>query len=63
MTTLDQELDSSLREIERRRKAKLAGAVAGLVLVVATLLGFTWLMYSSSSGTVSEDRIGEQVFE
>lgn len=63
MTALDHEVDSSLRQIERRRKAKLTGAIAGLIVVVATMLGFTWLMYSSNSGTVGQDRIGEQVFE
>lgn len=62
MTNLDQEVDTSLRDLQRRRKTKLALAIAALFVGSAVMLGFTFAMYSSTPAEVDEDRIGEESF-
>lgn len=62
MSKLDQELDASLRQIQKRRKTKLTLVVAGLVIGAGGMFALTSLMYSTSTDTVSPDRIGEESF-
>ena len=45
MTTLDQEIDASLRKIVKRRKTKLTLVVLGLIAAIGTMVGVTSLMY------------------
>lgn len=61
-TALDDEIDTSLKEIERKRKAKLALTIGALILAGGGMLALTSLMYTSTPGDVSEDRIGEESF-
>lgn len=63
MSTLDQEIDTSLRELERRRKAKMKLVIAAIVLAGGGFFALTSLMYSSTPGEVDADRIGEEVFK
>lgn len=46
MDNLEHEVDSSIRDLERRRKNKLAMAVVSLVVAAAGILAITSLMYS-----------------
>ncbi len=62
MSRLDREVDASMHEIERRRKTKLTLVIAAMVLVAGGMLAMTSLMYSSTPGQVSQDRIGEESF-
>jgi NhaP-type Na+/H+ or K+/H+ antiporter len=62
MSTLDQEVDNSLRELERQRKAKLTLAIAAVVVTAGGLFALTSLMYSSTPGQIDADRIGEEAF-
>jgi hypothetical protein len=62
MTTLDQQIDTSLQEILRRRKTKLTLVVVGLVVALGSMMALTALMYSPSAGDAGEDRIGAESF-
>jgi len=63
MTTLDAELDSSLKEIQRRRKTKLTLVVVGLVVAMGGMVALTALMYSSDdTPEINRDRIGAESF-
>ncbi len=61
-TALDDEIDTSLKEIERKRRGKLTLMVAALILAGGGMLALTSLMYTSTPGNVSEDRIGAKSF-
>lgn len=63
MSTLNQQLNDSLEEIEHYRKVKFTVAVAAVVAAIVGLLALTSLMYSSTPADVDAGRIGVQAFD
>jgi hypothetical protein len=60
---LGEQVEASLRDIQRRRSIKKTLVLAGMVLVAVLAFGATTLMYSTDTGKSDPDQIGKQVFE
>ncbi len=55
---LDEEVDATLRELRRRRSAKLTLVIVGMVLGGVAAVAATALMYSDTTHAIGSDRIG-----
>jgi len=63
MSTLNEQLNASMEEIEHHRKVKFTLAIAATVAAIVGLLALTSLMYSSTPAEVEQGRIGAQAFD
>ena len=63
MSTLNEQLNASLEEMAQHRRLRFVLAIAALVAIIAGLLAFTSLMYSSTPADIGESRIGAQSFD
>ena len=60
---LDQEVQDSLRDINRRRSTKKAAMLIGLAVGLILMVGATVLMYSTNTGESMPGKIGNEVLE
>ena len=54
----DPELHDAMKRLERERRMKKRGVLAGLVVAAASLVAVTYLAYTKTPGSVSAGRIG-----
>ena len=59
----DPELHDAIARLERERRMKKRGVLAGLVIAAASLVTVTYLAYTKTPGTVSAGRIGVNAME